>query len=76
MAYIKQVWQDGETICNEERMNHIENGIANSLTTEDINKIKQILKICIEEHVLMSLLTIKMIMRKTLVLCMMDIQLK
>ena len=27
MAYIKQVWQDGETICNAERMNHIENGI-------------------------------------------------
>ena len=28
MAYIKQVWQDGETICNAERMNHIEDGIA------------------------------------------------
>ena len=27
MAYIKQVWQDGETICNAERMNHIEDGI-------------------------------------------------
>ena len=28
MAYIKNVWQDGTTICNAERMNHIENGIA------------------------------------------------
>ena len=36
MAYIKQNWVDGETICNAERMNHIENGIANSLTTENI----------------------------------------
>lgn len=29
MAYIKQNWQDGETIATAERMNHIENGIAN-----------------------------------------------
>lgn len=29
MAYIKQVWQDGETIATAERMNHIEEGIAN-----------------------------------------------
>lgn len=36
MAYIKQNWVDGTTICNAGRMNHIENGIANSLTTEDI----------------------------------------
>lgn len=28
MAYIKNVWQDGKTICNAERMNHIEDGIA------------------------------------------------
>lgn len=28
MAYIKNVWQDGETIATAERMNHIENGIA------------------------------------------------
>lgn len=28
MAYTKQVWQDGETIATAERMNHIENGIA------------------------------------------------
>lgn len=28
MAYIKQIWQDGETIATAERMNHIENGIA------------------------------------------------
>ena len=28
MAYIKQVWQDGETIATAERMNHIEEGIA------------------------------------------------
>ena len=28
MAYIKQVWQDGETIATAERMNHIEDGIA------------------------------------------------
>lgn len=27
MAYIKQVWQDGETIVTAERMNHIEDGI-------------------------------------------------
>lgn len=27
MAYIKQNWVDGTTICNAERMNHIENGI-------------------------------------------------
>lgn len=36
MAYIKQNWVNGTTICNAERMNHIEDGIANSLTTEDI----------------------------------------
>lgn len=29
MAYIKNVWQDGKTICNAERMNHIEDGIEN-----------------------------------------------
>ena len=29
MAYIKQVWQDGETIATAERMNHIEDGIEN-----------------------------------------------
>ena len=28
MAYIKQNWVDGETICNAERMKHIEDGIA------------------------------------------------
>lgn len=28
MAYIKQVWQDGETIATAERMKHIEDGIA------------------------------------------------
>ena len=28
MAYIKNVWQDGETIATAERMNHIEDGIA------------------------------------------------
>ena len=28
MAYIKQVWQDGETLATAERMNHIEDGIA------------------------------------------------
>ena len=27
MAYLKQVWQDGETIATAERMNHIEDGI-------------------------------------------------
>ena len=36
MAYERQNWVDGTTICNAERMNHIEDGIANSLTTEDI----------------------------------------
>lgn len=36
MAYIKQNWVNGETICNAERMNHIEDGIANSLTPENI----------------------------------------
>ena len=28
MAYIKQIWQNGETIATAERMNHIEEGIA------------------------------------------------
>ena len=28
MAYTKQVWQNGETIATAERMNHIEDGIA------------------------------------------------
>ena len=28
MAYERQNWVDGTTICNAERMNHIENGIA------------------------------------------------
>lgn len=28
MAYIKQNWQDGETVATAERMNHIEDGIA------------------------------------------------
>lgn len=28
MAYTKQTWQNGTTICNAERMNHIEDGIA------------------------------------------------
>ena len=28
MAYIKNVWQDGETLATAERMNHIEDGIA------------------------------------------------
>ena len=28
MAYIKQVWQNGETIATAERMNHIEDGIT------------------------------------------------
>ena len=28
MAYIKNVWQDGETIATAEKMNHIEDGIA------------------------------------------------
>lgn len=28
MAYIKQDWLDGETIVDAEKMNHIENGIA------------------------------------------------
>ena len=27
MAYERQNWADGTTICNAERMNHIENGI-------------------------------------------------
>lgn len=27
MAYTKQEWVNGETICNAERMNHIEDGI-------------------------------------------------
>lgn len=36
MAYIKQNWVNGETICNAERINHIEDGIANSLTPENI----------------------------------------
>ena len=36
MAYERQNWVDGTTICNAERMKHIENGIANSLTTENI----------------------------------------
>ena len=36
MAYERQNWVDGTTICNAERMNHIEDGIANSLTAEDI----------------------------------------
>ena len=35
MAYIKQVWQDGETIATAERMNHIEDGIENI----DTNKL-------------------------------------
>lgn len=29
MAYIKQEWKNGETIATAERMNHIEDGIAN-----------------------------------------------
>ena len=28
MAYIKQIWQDGETLATAERMKHIEDGIA------------------------------------------------
>lgn len=36
MAYERQIWKDSETICNAERMNHIEDGIANSLTPENI----------------------------------------
>ena len=36
MAYIKTNWVDGETIATAERMNHIENGIANSLTSDNI----------------------------------------
>ena len=28
MAYIKQIWQNGETIATAERMKHIEDGIA------------------------------------------------
>lgn len=36
MAYERQNWVDGTTICNAERMNHIEDGIANSLTPENI----------------------------------------
>ena len=35
MAYIKNVWQDGETIATAERMNHIEDGIENI----DTNKL-------------------------------------
>ena len=35
MAYIKQIWQDGETIATAERMNHIEDGIENI----DTNKL-------------------------------------
>ena len=30
MAYERQNWVDGTTICNAERMNHIENGIENA----------------------------------------------
>lgn len=40
MAYERQNWVDGTTICNAERMKHIEDGIANSLTTEDIKTTK------------------------------------
>jgi len=36
MAYTKQTWIDGTSIANAERMNHIEDGIANSLTPENI----------------------------------------
>lgn len=36
MAYTKQTWQNGTTICNAERMNHIEDGIANSVTKDNI----------------------------------------
>lgn len=36
MAYIKTNWVNGETIATAERMNHIEDGIANSLTSDNI----------------------------------------
>lgn len=36
MAYTKQTWIDGTSIANAKRMNHIEDGIANSLTPENI----------------------------------------
>ena len=34
MAYERQNWVDGTTICNAERMNHIENGIYNNSQKE------------------------------------------
>ena len=36
MAYTKQNWVNGETLATAERMNHIEDGIANSLTSDNI----------------------------------------
>lgn len=36
MAYTKQTWIDGTSVANAERLNHMESGIANSLTIEDI----------------------------------------
>ena len=39
MAYIKQVWQDGETIATAERMKHIEDGIKeNENISNNINE--------------------------------------
>ena len=39
MAYIKNVWQDGETIATAERMNHIEDGIKeNENISNNINE--------------------------------------
>lgn len=40
MAYERQTWVDGTTICNAERINHIEDGIANSITKDDIKTIQ------------------------------------
>nr|DAE35572.1 MAG TPA: hypothetical protein [Caudoviricetes sp.] len=36
MAYTKQTWVNNETPCDAEHMNHIEDGIGNSLTNENI----------------------------------------
>lgn len=37
MAYTKQTWQNGTTICNAERMNHIEDGIKEN--SDNLQKI-------------------------------------
>ena len=32
MAYVKQIWEDGVTPCDDEHMNHIEDGIYDTLS--------------------------------------------